>query len=113
MINLEHTGDGNSTIDRNFELLRSIVIDTGALEVGMRFGVATDTWPGAAQISTGVVVTHGLGTTPKVVFCQSQTVVAHARPTAVGATTFTINHRTVDASAPAIGNAPVYWLAIG
>lgn len=113
MINLEHTADENPAIDRNFDFLRSFVMNTGDLEVGIRFGVATDTWPGASQISTGVAVAHGLGTTPKVVFCQSQTVVAHARPTTVGATTFNINHRTVDGSSPAIGNAPAYWLVIG
>jgi hypothetical protein len=98
----------------NWEELLRRLIGTGAQsDLELRFGVATDAWPGGSDTSTGVAVTHGLGKTPVCVFTQSQTIVAHARPTAVGATSFNINHRTVDASTPAAANASVYWLAIG
>jgi hypothetical protein len=95
------------------ELLRRMIDTGGQSNVAVRFGAATDAWPGGSDTTTGVAVSHGLGNTPTAVFTQSTTVTAHARPTAVGASTFTVNHRTIDASTPAAANTTVYWLAIG
>lgn len=112
-INIEHSLGDNEAIERNFNVLRSLVIDTGGKDISMRFGVATDAWPGGADTTTGVAVAHGLSTTPVVVFTQSTTILAHARPTALTGTTFNINAKTVDGSAPGAGNLAIYWLAIG
>ena len=111
----EYVADGDwDAVQRNFEKLRAFVPDTGGKSVGLRFGVATVTWPGGSQQSDSINVTHGLGKTPTVVFTQSDTVIAHARPASIGATQFAVQMRTVDGSSPLATRTDfVYWIAIG
>lgn len=118
MIRLEHLRDG-SVSDRNFETLARAVMDTGAddkgrpRELAVRFGTKTVTYAGGTT-DANAVVTHGLGKTPVVVFTQSGTLVAHARPASIGATTFDAALRTVDGTNPVGGTVyTVYWLVIG
>lgn len=124
-IPLELLGDGTVT-DRNFRKLALGVIDTGLdpttkapLTLGMRFGLATATWPGGAAISNSVTVPHGLGRTPKAVVASLMTTPSTAYFPVVlantyAATTFTIAALTSDNSSPANGTAfIVAWVAIG
>lgn len=104
--------DDWDSVRRNFERLFQM-FDTGGESVGVRFGLGTDAWPGGADTSTGVTITHGLGREPVAVFTQSTTLVAHCRPTAVDSTGFTATHKTIDGSSPGAGNANFYWMAVG
>jgi hypothetical protein len=97
----------------NWEEILRRLIDTGGQSIGVRFGVGADSWPGGSDTTSGVAVAHGLGKTPVVVFTQSTTITAHARPTALTSTTFNGNLRTIDGTAPGAGAASFYWLAIG
>lgn len=116
MIALEHLADG-SVSDRNFQKLMSLVIDTGGLSVGIRFGSGTVTWAGATPFAT-VSVTHGLGATPKaVMICDNglgtlaQIAVFSA---SAGATTFTAAAEPTDSSSPAASTTRgFYWVAVG
>lgn len=114
-INLEHTADENTAIDRNFEKLKSLVIDTGGESVGMRFGIAVLTYT-AAAVTPALTVTHGLGVTPECILalpasganrhCVNYVVVTRTD------TTFDLISETVTGAAIS-GNLSVFWLVIG
>lgn len=125
-VSLEHIAPGDwGAVERVRQLLQSLVIDAGIdsttkqpRSVGIRFGAATITWPGASPFAT-VAVTHGLGKTPIVVLAgdagggtmATNIPVWSAAP---GATTFTAAAETSDASAPAVGlTRTFYWIALG
>jgi hypothetical protein len=105
--------DDDAGRQQNWDEILQRLIDTGGQSVGIRFGLATDAWPGGSDTTTGVAIAHGLGKTPIGVFTQSTTITAHARPTALTSTTFNVNLRTIDGSSPGAGAATAYWLAIG
>lgn len=117
-INLEHTYDDNHTIDRNFDILRHVAIDTGGLSIGIRFGTGTVTWPGGSVNSDVVTIDHGLATTPRSI---QFTPIATATPAdifvsagSVTSTTFGARGRTTDGSSPAAASTQTfYWLVIG
>lgn len=66
MIQLELLGDGTVT-DRNFQTLRALVLDTGGITAGVRFGVHTFSFVGGVVVGPDTIA-HGLGRTPVAVF---------------------------------------------
>lgn len=64
MIALEHSLDPTSA--RNFDALMRLVLDTGGITAGIRFGLTTFTFA-AATNSAGINQAHGLGRVPKIV----------------------------------------------
>jgi hypothetical protein len=66
---LEHIGDG-STVDRNFQTLQRLVLDTGGITAGIRFGTVEFTFT-ADTISATETVAHGLGRIPAAVWVAS------------------------------------------
>lgn len=114
MIPLEKVVDGGPT-GRNFALLARLVLDTGGVTAGVRFGVSSVTWPGGSATSNTKNVSHGLGSDPAVAFI-----------TGVGAdgvyrvqsdpssTVLPVVAVTSDGSTPANGTERFfYWLVIG
>lgn len=119
MISLEQLFDGSSSA-RNFDALMRLVIDTGGLSAGVRFGLAgTGTWPGASPRANNTAVTHGLGAVPVAVFATvtsspSATWFPVLATTSYGATTFSFTAVTSDGSSPASATGySIAWLAIG
>jgi hypothetical protein len=101
-------------IRRNFDRLASLVIDTGAQLVGIRFGSGQITYPGGSAVSDAGLVSHGLGKAPVAMFCQSQGVHHYVRPITPTSTTFTAQGRTLDGTSPAAATTvDFYWLVIG
>ncbi len=62
MIRLEHLADGSLT-DRNFQLLRRLVVDTGGLSLDLRVGQVEFTFT-ASNVSAIETVAHGLPRAP-------------------------------------------------
>lgn len=113
-INLEHTADDNPAIDRNFEKLKSLVIDTGGESAGIRFGMATLTFPGGTSIFTPDTVPHGLGITPEVAFATAVHSNVFIGVASLDPTNLVFEGRTVDATIPGAGSSVNYfWLVIG
>lgn len=102
-------------VRRAVDTLRSLVPDMGGASLSVRIGVATLTWPGGSQSTSGAVVQHGLGKTPVVVLATvlNPPVDAWSWVQTLTSTAFTVVGRTSSA-APAGGTtATVSWLAIG
>lgn len=113
MISLEQLRDG-STTDRNFQKLMSLVLDTGGLNLGLRFGTSTLAFT-ASTDSANRTVTHGLGRTPVIVLaCASGapnfTDIPAFNAFTLTSTTFGINGRKPGSSTV---NISFYWAAIG
>jgi hypothetical protein len=120
MISLENIlGRGEAAIQRNFDKLARLVIDTGGRSIGIRFGSGTFTWPGASAFSNVATVPHGLGRAPGAVFITgSSNAGLNAFPDfsvfSFGATTFAAQAGTVDAQNPLnTATTNFYWIAIG
>lgn len=115
MINLEHTADHNPAVERNFDLLRSLVVDTGGTSVALRFGTATLTYT-AAAVSAATTVAHNLGTTPEFIGSigtagTKRHIVNYVSSTRT-TTGFDLISETADGAAMS-GSISVFWLAIG
>jgi hypothetical protein len=113
MIALEPLADG-TVADRNFQKLMSLVLDTGGVTAGVRFGVDSMAWT-ASRDSGPKTITHGLGRTPLVVFVTNGdtdgSYAGIAAYTAIpGATTFDVYGRT-DGSITE--TKTIFWIAIG
>jgi hypothetical protein len=65
VIALEQLADG-SISDRNFQTLARLVLDTGGLSAGVRFGTGTLTWPGGSPFTNTLPLAHGLGRIPTI-----------------------------------------------
>lgn len=112
-IALEHTADSNPAIDRNFEKLKTLVIDTGGVSVSQRAGSQVVTWPGGSPITNTATVTHGLDHAPTSIMLSSSD---NSNPgySNITATTFDITARTVDGSLPGAGSTTgVSWQVWG
>lgn len=121
-IGLEHTADDNPAIDRNFDKLRSSLIDasgvtgtTSGQTLTLRFGIATATFTASAR-SAGFTVSHGLGTTPECIIAMSVGSTMNICVNYVSGsrtdTDFDLVSETVDGTAIS-GTAAVFWLAMG
>jgi hypothetical protein len=112
MITLEALAD-NSISDRNFQKLRSLVLDTGGITAGIRIGTDAVTFT-ASTTSATKTVTHGLGKIPTFVGLQAvdSSGAITVRPVA-GAS----NNTTFDAigrcASAVTGAATFYWVVIG
>ena len=94
--------------------LRSLVIDTGGLSVGVRFGHSSPGVTFTASASTpATTITHGLGKTPAAVFISRDG--GAGTGIAWSVDTFTSTTFKVYGSywASISGSAAFYWLAIG
>jgi hypothetical protein len=69
MISLEHLADG-SLSDRNFQALMRLVLDTGGITAGVRWGAQALTFAASTNSATATV-SHGLGRVPVVGFAQA------------------------------------------
>jgi hypothetical protein len=110
MPSLEDLGE-NSKASRNFRKIARILIDTGGRAIGIRWGTGTATFTGASP-STTTNVSHGLGSTPKVVIVSASSGVGiNYNVTAKAATTFSV---VGDYPFGAISGAFTFdWIAIG
>lgn len=61
-VSLEQLADG-SVADRNFQALARVVLDTGGITAGVRFGTVTFTFT-SSNVSATETVDHGLGVVP-------------------------------------------------
>lgn len=112
MISLERLADGSVTA-RNFDKLAALVLDTGGVTAGVRFGTVTLTF--TASVESGVAtVTHGFTSAPLFVVVANTMVVGSRELTgfaeAPGATTFRAFARS---SSSFTGTSVHPWLAIG
>jgi hypothetical protein len=102
------------TIQRNFDRLRELAVDTGGQSVGIRFGTGSVAYPGGDDNFPSEVVTHGLGTTPVVALVTSAGAGTFMAAHTLDSTDFTIDGGTIDGSSPAAATAVTYyWLVIG
>lgn len=112
-ISLEQLADG-SLSDRNFQKLMRLVLDTGGVTAGARWGIATLSFTASTDSAT-LSVTHGLGTTPIVAVATSYNAAAFGKipncnTFSYAATTFSLNGEVKTAFT---GTATVGWVAIG
>lgn len=114
MIPLEHLADG-SISDRNFQKLMHLVVDTAGLEVAVRFGIGSLTWPGGSRLTGALTIDSGLGVTPTVVVFGSVETNMHVALTGVPSTaSFTVQGNTIDGSSPPSSTSrSFYWVAVG
>lgn len=96
----------------NFDRIASLLIDTAGRKLKFRYGSATVPFGGAG--TTGdVTVTHGVGSTPVVVFATYSSAASQglfAYVNTIGTTTFTIHG--VATAAPG-SDQTCFWCAIG
>lgn len=118
MIDLELLTDGTATA-RNFDKLRTLLIDTGGQSIGLRLGTDTVTYPGATAGSTVKTVTHGLGRIPVYVGPQwvaggtTGTTYSHTFEVS-NLTTTTFDVQGFGSSAVAAGQTvAIMWVVIG
>lgn len=79
------------------------------------FGTGTETWPGGTQQGATITVTHGLGTTPALVFVIGSTgafMTSYVVFT-LGSTTFQTRGWAATGTPAAASSETFYWLAIG
>lgn len=106
-------------LQRNIDNLARLILDTGGVSLAVRIGTSTITWAGGSAFSTATAVTHGLGTTPKIVIVgvnasSGLTATPSVESRSFGATTFTAQCGTVDAQVPAnTSTTAISWIAIG
>lgn len=118
---LPHVLDGE--IQDNFDEIAKQFPLVGFLRLAVvadrkeALGTGTLTWPGGSQFSTGLTITHGLGTTPINV---QTSVVGGATPllalsqSSIGGTTFVVAAQTIDGSSPANTRTDtIHWRAVG
>lgn len=103
------------TLRRILGLIASSLIDTGGRSIGIRFGSGTVTFPGGAQTSTVMNVSHGLGKTPVCVLLTSQSATVMFEAVApLSATQIGVEAATRDLSSPVLGTTrSFYWVVIG
>lgn len=114
MIPLESVRDG-SIIDRNFQKLRNLVIDTAGKTLGIRFGVSSVTFTASATSATATV-THGLGKTPGYIgltpVSSASWYVLRYLSGSRNSTSFQVSGRTIDGTTPSL-TASFFWMVIG
>jgi hypothetical protein len=114
-IALEQLADG-SIADRNFQTLARLVLDTGGITAGVRFGTVTFTWTAAAASAT-MTVAHGLGRTPIAVFVADWwipgTAAGFSPVKSIGAATFDTRGEVGPAYGAISASVTTGWVAIG
>lgn len=107
-ISLEQLRDG-SVSDRNFQTLMRLVLDTGGLTIGMRFGTTTLTFT-ASTVSATATINHGLGSAPIAVLLGSRDALMQPGCFARSGTQLSINGLY---NSSVSTTAAVDWVAIG
>jgi hypothetical protein len=99
-------------VQQNFDAISQLSIDTGGQSVGLRFGSAVVSTPGAAAFFD-VTVSHGLGTTPVVVVGNTDHGNYYVSTFTYTATQFTARcgHKNDTVVDP--GDFNLRWIAIG
>jgi hypothetical protein len=112
MISLEQIADGSIT-DRNFQALAQLLLDTGGITAGIRWGVQALTFTASTNSNTATV-THGLGKLPIGGIAQALSAPGFGNipnpNMAMGATTFDMNAEVKTAFT---GSVNMFWVVIG
>lgn len=97
---------------RNFDAIARLMIDTGGVSIGLRFGTAVVATPGAAAFFD-TVIDHGLGTIPVVAVATPDHGSYHAAVLTFTDTQFTVRCSHTQATSTDPGDFNVYWIALG
>ena len=94
------------------------IMDTSGVARRISFGVTSITWPGGAQFSDTVVVSHNLGTSPACVVVGATlppgSTAYEANIVTWTSTTISLRAHTTDGTSPALGTiTDAHWIAIG
>lgn len=108
-IALEQLATGD-VVDRNFQALAELVIDTGGRSVGVRWGSGNATF--ASSITAPVTITHGLGHAPVFVVAITTNGSIGYVVGAKGATTVALT-AYVTFNTAVTGTFSFDWLAVG